>query len=169
MDGIPLMRGSIIRFEFYAEPKLFFRLRPFPIVIYFDVSQRGMRFGECTVYCKRVRRSLSCLWHRFVWGSKIVEGQTSVRIRQPGVSERVARIFFDRLLELRDAKLESFPCSLVPKKTAFQIKLISFGIIRVALYQTPLLFAGELQGQSGRHLGGDRVFDFEYIRQILVE
>src|SRR2546428_8637433 len=121
MDGIPLMRGSIIRFEFYAEPKLFFRLRPFPIIIHFDVSQRGMRFGKCTVYCKRIRRSLFCLWHRFVGGSKIVERQTSVRICQPGVSKRVAQIFFDRFFELRDAKLESFLRSLVPKKTAFQI------------------------------------------------
>src|SRR5258706_12017050 len=134
MDGIPLMRGSIIRFEFYAEPKLSLRIRPFPIVIRCDVSQRCMRFGKCTVYCKRIRRSLFCLWHRFVGGSKIVERQTSVRICQPGVSKRVARIFFDRLLELRDAKPESFPCSLVPKKTAFQIKLISLGTIRVALY-----------------------------------
>src|SRR6266446_9355116 len=127
MDGIPLMSGSIIRFEFYAEPKLFFPIRPFPIVIHFDVSQRGMRFGKCTVYCKRICRSLFCLWHRFVGGGKIVERQTSVRICQPGVSKRVARIFFDRLLELRDAEPESFHCSLVPKKAAFQIKLISFG------------------------------------------
>src|SRR5437870_3248167 len=116
MDGIPFMGGSIIRFELYAEPKLFFRIRPFPIVIHRDVSQRGMRFGKCTVYCKRIRRSLFCLWHRFVGGTKIVERKTSVRICQSGVSKRVARIFFDRLLELRDAKLESFLCSLVPKK-----------------------------------------------------
>src|SRR5882724_10126865 len=128
MDGIPLMRGSIIGFELYAEPKLPFRIRPFPIVIHRDVSQRGMRLGKCAVYCERIHRSLFCLWHRFVGGSKIVERETSVRICQPGVSKRVARIFFDRLLELRDAKPESFHCSLVPKKAAFQIKLISFGI-----------------------------------------
>src|ERR1041384_2530147 len=157
MDGVPLMSGSVIRFEFYAEPELFFRIRPFPIVIHFDVSQRGMCFGKCIVYCKRVDRG------------EIVKRQPSVGICQPGVSKRVAWICFDRLLELRDAKLESFASSLVPKETAFQIVLISFGILRVTLYQTPLFVAGELQGKRRRHLCGDRVFYSEYIRKTLIE
>src|ERR1041384_315862 len=169
MDGVPLMSGSVIRFEFYAEPELFFRIRPFPIVIHFDVSQRGMCFGKCIVYCKRVHRGLFCLWHRFVGRGEIVKRQPSVGICQPGVSKRVAWICFDRLLELRDAKLESFASSLVPKETAFQIVLISFGILRVTLYQTPLFVAGELQGKRRRHLCGDRVFYSEYIRKTLIE
>src|SRR6185295_17789235 len=111
------MSGSIIRFEFYASSELFFRIRPFPKVIHRNVGQRGVRFGKRTVYCKRICSSLSCLWHRFVGSSKIVERQTSVRIGQPGVGKRVSRISFDGLRELRDTKPEAFACSLVPKKT----------------------------------------------------
>src|SRR6266581_3861266 len=100
-----------------------------------------MRFGERTIYCQSIHCSPFRLWHCFVGGGKIEERQSDVGIRQPRVSERVVRIFFDRLRELCDPSIETVLCSLIPEIAAFEVKLIGFGVIGVTLCQTLLLFA----------------------------
>src|SRR5947199_6819732 len=142
MNRIPLMRRRIIWVEFYAALELFLRCRPVPIVVYQNMRQRRVRFGECVIQCQRLYCRFFCLWHCFMWGRKIVKRQSSVAISQADVAKSEIWIAFDALLELLDRLFDSVRSALVPKIAAAQVELIRLCIRAVVLDQPPLLLAG---------------------------
>src|SRR6266576_2950382 len=142
MNRIPLMSRRIIWLEFYTALELFLRLRPVPIVVYQNMRQRRVRFGECVIQRQRLCCRVFCLWHRFVWGGKVVKRQSGVAISQADVAKSKIRIALDALLEVLNRVFDSVRSALVPKIAAAQVELIRFWICAVVLDLPPLFLAG---------------------------
>ena len=86
-----------------------------------------MRLGQGFVELQRFDRGGRRLGHGFQRRHKAVKTQQIERVRQPGISQRIIGILQQRQLEIVAAFLQP-GAALVPKKTAFEIKLIGFGI-----------------------------------------
>ena len=61
--------------------------------------------------------------------------QQRVRIRQPGIGQRVRRVERDGLLEMFDGFLQILRGALVPVETPSEVKLIGFDVFRMASSQ----------------------------------
>jgi hypothetical protein len=64
-----------------------------------------------------------------------------VRVSQSGVSERVVRVFVDRLLEVLDAFVQTLRRPPIPVVAAQEIESVSLGVLGVMLGQALLLLA----------------------------
>src|SRR5438105_3400581 len=138
---MPMMRSGVVRVELYGAPEFMLGAVEIPIVVGNDLRQRSMCFRQIIIYRKRRHCHCLSLRHPFLWWSSAKYGKQRVRVCQTRLRQRVTWIFVDGLLEIRNGSVEVIECALVPVKTAFQIKLISFRVGGVALRDALLFHA----------------------------
>jgi hypothetical protein len=96
-----------------------------------------MRLGKTRINLQSLHDCALCFEEGISGREDIVEAHKVVGVPQPGICEGVARVLFDCLLEIFDVFLQAVGRALVPVVAALDIKLIRFGILAVALGQSP--------------------------------
>src|SRR5450432_3794851 len=107
---------------------LTFGARPVPIVIEFDVGQRGMRLCQRLIDFDCSAGSLLGQRENIMWRTKALAAQKAVAVRQAGIGERIVWIFFYGLTEIVNRLLKALFRSLIPIEAALQIKLVSLSV-----------------------------------------
>src|SRR2546425_1652401 len=105
---------------------------------------------------------LSCLLRR----QRAVERHTVISVRYLCVGRCKIRVQIDRLFEVRDGYL--IIASIAPEEAALQVKLIGFRVIGLALRESLLLIAGQLQAQPVRDLLRDLALELKHVAQLPV-
>src|SRR5205814_5692647 len=140
--AILLVRNRVIWVQLNGALKFPIRLRGIEIVKPNRDRQRSTRFSQSVVQLK----GLLCRRRRFrVTISRSacrVAGEPYVTIGDSGVGECVVRVRRDGLLKIIDRLLQIAAGALVPKKSALQVKLVRFGILRRARGNDMLFGAG---------------------------
>ena len=157
------MRDCVVRVEFDGPLEFFFGGGPIPVVEREGEAQRGMSFRERAVNFERFHCRLASFRKSILWRQRINSKRTQYRIGvgQPGVGQRIAWVYINRLLKVFYALPKALVRSLIPEVTAFEIGVISLDVIRVALRQSLSLFGGQPEQQLLGYFTGDLRFDLE--------
>ena len=88
-----------------------------------------MRLGKSLIEFERFFRGGSGLWNRVLRSGRAKDREQRVRVGEPGVGTGIAGIFLDRLIEISDGFAQIRAGPLVPKESAFEVKLVCLAII----------------------------------------
>src|SRR5438034_10051408 len=91
-----------------------------------------MRFGQGVIDLERLEGGWTGQRRPFRHGHPAVVDLKGVRVREPGVGERVGRIVVDRLLEVRNRFAHALLAALVPAEPALQVQGIRLDVVGVA-------------------------------------
>src|SRR5262249_19034048 len=109
-------------------------------------------FGEAFIYIQSLLGGVSGQWQRFPGLLKMVTAERRVGVGQSDISQRIPAVSFDGMLIGLDAFTHAFGGALCPVVTALEVKLIGFGVLRVAFGQLALLVAAQTQLQRVGYL-----------------
>src|SRR6266487_6031206 len=90
-----------------------------------------MGFGEVVIKIQSFRRRCLCSLVRLFSRNSAQETEPEeihVRVGQPRISQSIAGVLVDRLVETFDALLQSFLCSLLQEIATFQINLMALAV-----------------------------------------
>src|ERR1043165_10091980 len=135
---VPVMSVGIVWVHLDRPIKFRCGRGPIPVIVQFDKCQRGACLSECVVQFQSFQRRRLCFWNSVPGGDGTCvkrKGERCITVSQTGVCQRVIRLFLYRLIEILDSLFLSRLGSLVPKETAFEIKLISFSVLCRTLRQ----------------------------------
>src|SRR4029453_18655542 len=119
----------IVRVDLYTALEISLSVRKIPIETLSNIRPRSISFGKLVVYFQCLCRRYPSLGIGFLSRRRGVTSKDDVRICKSGICQGVVWIFLYSLIEILNAFINSVARSLIPKVSAFQIKLISFGII----------------------------------------
>src|SRR5947208_14026355 len=122
------MCGRLVGIQFNSTPELPIGPREIEVVGEQRLCERSMRFAQCAVQIKAFLGGRFSFRQTILWASSSETRQQDVGVRQPGIGERIARIFRDRLIEVVDRFAQVYARSFVPKKSVFQIRLVSLWV-----------------------------------------
>lgn len=136
-SGAGTVRGRIPRADFDGLLQVLFCLLPVPVYVIADRPHRqqgGRRLAVAPDCFKRGGPGLL-----LVLFDVIESGEGDIRLAQPGVRQRVVRVFFERGLVVADRLAGRFLGLSEVLLVAHQVELISFGVFRLAPRQSLLL------------------------------
>src|SRR5205823_7878426 len=113
------MCGRIVGIQFNRASKFTVRLREIEVVGEQRLRKRGMCFTQSAVQLQRLLRGRFGLRQTILRTSSSETREQDVGVRQPGIGERITRIFRGRLIEVVDRFAQVYGGSFVPKKSAF--------------------------------------------------
>src|SRR6266487_5783677 len=127
-----------------------------------------MGFGEVVIKLQSFRRRCLCSLVRLFSRKSAQETepeQIHVRIGQPRISQSIAGVLVDRLVETFDALLQSLLCSLLQEIATFQIHLMLLAVFSGTRRDCRSLRTGELRLKGISNLRGDLAFDSKDVGQ----
>src|SRR5215472_14341867 len=89
-----------------------------------DKAEDFVRFGELPIELESPVRGLLRLWQCLGRGRRAIVGSNGGGISQTDVSQRIARLLLDRLLEVPDRLRQRLPGSLVPQIAPLQVEIV---------------------------------------------
>src|ERR1041385_5654960 len=114
VDAVPVMSRRIVRIELDGPLEFSLGASPVPLVGGLDISQCSVRFRQRVVERESSAGRLHCFGGGLPGGKYTVEAVQRVAIGQPGPSQRVGRVFADRLLEIFGGPFQGTSGPLVP-------------------------------------------------------
>jgi hypothetical protein len=105
----------------------------------------------------------------FERGHRAEDARPVVEVRQLGVRERVTGVERDRFLERRERLRQRLIGELAPEVATAQVSLVRLRVPRAALAEAAALVGRESRHERRGDLLGDGVFEFEHVREALVE
>src|SRR5437764_14628502 len=124
------MCGRIVGIQFNSTPELPIRPREIEVVGEQRLCERSMRFAQCAVQFKAFLGGRFSIRQTILWTSRSETREQDVGVRQPGVGERIARIFRDRLIEVVDRFAQVYARWFVADASTFQLQVVSLGTLR---------------------------------------
>lgn len=120
--------------------------------------QRSRSYGGCLSPGQRVIRRLPS-----------PNAEERVAVGQSRISERIARVLIDSLIEILDRLMEGRFGALVPVVASFSVEAVRFRVFRVVLCDKLALTLSKVRKQRLRRLFGERIFEKKGISAALVK
>src|SRR5713226_4548254 len=130
-----------IRIKLQGSFVLIFGSIEVPVVEEYGEPENRMSCGESVVELDGPLRRRFRLREEFGWGQVGGEWKRAICVSESGVGERVRRVNFNRLLEIRNTFLDLRQYQFEKVVTSLEIKLIGLRGRRVVLRQLPLVRA----------------------------
>src|SRR6266852_1420583 len=87
-----------------------------------------MGVGQSVIYREGFFGRALGLWKTILRGAAIESREQLPRLGEAGISQCIIRILRDRLIEVVDRSPQIVRSAFVPKKSALEVELVSFGI-----------------------------------------
>src|SRR6516164_6452609 len=146
--GVIVVSQWVVGRQLNGSAETLFRLPPCPVLRTLDHSQRRQGLRELGV-------DIQCFQGgRFPFGRKLPrrtwneKAEHHVTISQACVRLRIARVSFDRLMEVLDAPPQSIRSPLVQVIPSLEIEVVRVRVFRITLAQARSFRAGQLETQS---------------------
>src|SRR5688572_7454727 len=127
-----------------------------------------MRLTQRFIDLQRLHGRRSSLGTRFARRKNFVVTEHGIAFGESGISQAIARILVDGLLEELVGLLEQIRGPAVPVVAALEVKLVSLGILGGAPGHPLLLFAARTQAELVRDLPGDIFLHRQNLSELAV-